>query len=134
MLSDSSDPLLSQPITGIGCCVSAPKGHATAALPLSIMKSRRLIRSPRGEVLPPSSSEAREARPGAHDWDWWLRLIGGSAPLRPRHYATGIEDHDLREHPPPRGRARGRYDRYLILAAQLPRPHQRACVARQVGR
>src|SRR5262249_40621389 len=39
-----------KPITGIvGCCARAVSGHAAAALPRSVMNSRRLIVAPRGQ-------------------------------------------------------------------------------------
>src|ERR1700730_10046827 len=62
-------PLLRNPTTGIaGCCAPAPSGHATAALPRSEMKSRRLKRLSR--MVPPrfeertASYQNRESRSG----------------------------------------------------------------------
>jgi hypothetical protein len=47
----SGDLALRYPITGIaGCCARAASGHA-AALPMSVMKSRRL--TPNMEFTPP---------------------------------------------------------------------------------
>ena len=44
----SSEALLRKPITGIvGCCARAASGHAAVAPQSSVMKSRRLTRSPR---------------------------------------------------------------------------------------
>src|SRR5262249_17333228 len=41
---------LRKPTTGIaGCCARAASGHAAAALPTSVMNSRRLIVAPRGQ-------------------------------------------------------------------------------------
>jgi hypothetical protein len=51
----SADALLRNPTTGIaGCCALAASGHATAAPPMSVMNSRRFIRSPRwrGRIAP----------------------------------------------------------------------------------
>jgi len=43
----SGAPLLRNPITGNGrCCERAARGHIAAALPRSVMNSRRLIVSP----------------------------------------------------------------------------------------
>ena len=36
-------------ILAFGCCARAASGHAAAALPISVMNSRRLIVAPRGQ-------------------------------------------------------------------------------------
>ena len=47
----AGDALLRNPITGIADgCAFAPTGHAAAALPSSVMNSRRLTRSPRWQA------------------------------------------------------------------------------------
>ena len=43
MLSDSADPALSHPITGIGCCAGAANGQASAQPAMRARNSRRRI-------------------------------------------------------------------------------------------